>query len=135
MNIEIREYKDSDLDSLNIVLKEVYNIEKKGQKNNNNIELVAIYKENVVGYLVINKLYDNIKNINYAHINYVCVLKKYQNNKIGYNLLKKSIEISKTNNISYIELTSNKQRLIAHHLYEKIGFQIRDTNVFRKELI
>ena len=36
---------------------------------------------------------------------------------------------------SYIELTSNPTRIEAHGLYQKLGFNIRKTNVYRKEII
>ncbi len=135
MNVVIREYKDSDNLSLNKVLKESFNLEKKGNNNNNNIELVAVHNNIVVGYLVINKVFDSLKNNYYALINYVCVKEEYRNNKIGSNLLQKAIGICKEENIIYIELTSNKNRVEAQHLYKKYGFIIRDTDVFRKELI
>ncbi len=135
MNVVIREYKDSDNLSLNKVLKESFNLEKKGNNNNSNIELVAVHNNIVVGYLVINKVFDSLKNNYYALINYVCVKEEYRNNKIGSNLLQKAIDICNEENIIYIELTSNKNRVEAQHLYKKYDFIIRDTDVFRKELI
>lgn len=135
MNIEISEYEDCDINSLNIVLREAFNFEKKVNKKSSNIELVAKTDNTVIGYLVINTIYDSVQNIKYAHINYFCVLKEYRNKGIGYKLLQKALEKMEEDNISYIELTSNDNRKAAHHLYEKIGFKIRNTDVFRKEII
>ncbi|MBE6157869.1 MAG: GNAT family N-acetyltransferase [Firmicutes bacterium] len=134
MEIVIREYRDSDLVSLNKLLSEVYNLEKSGT-NSNNIELVAVIDQEVVGYLTINKLYDSVRDINYAFINYVCVLKKYRNKGIASNMLLKVFDICRDMNISYIELTSNSSRVDAQELYINSGFVIRETNVFRKELL
>lgn len=135
MKIIIREYSNTDLNSLNQLLYEAFNMKKSENKSNYNIELVAIINETVVGYLTLNPLYDSVQNINYAHINYVCTLKEYRNIGIATRLFQKVFDICKKQNISYIELTSNKARIEAHDLYKKLGFDIRETNVFRKELI
>jgi len=134
VEIVIREYRDSDLVSLNKLLSEVYNLEKSGT-NSNNIELVAVIDQEVVGYLTINKLYDSVRDINYAFINYVCVLKKYRNKGIASNMLLKVFDICRDMNVSYIELTSNSSRVDAQELYINSGFVVRETNVFRKELL
>ena len=134
MNIEIREYEEKDLDSLNILLEEVYGL-KKEINTNNNTELVAVLDNNVVGYLTINKLYDSVKNIKYCYINYVCVKKEYRRYHIATILLQKVEEICRKENISYIELTSNAKRIEAQYLYNKEGYIKRDTNVFRKVIL
>ena len=135
MNIIIREYEDKDMESLNELLDEVYKMKKSKNIANDNMELVAVDNERVVGYLTINKLFDSVQNINYANINYVCVLEKYRNRGICSNMLDKVINYCRENNISYIELTSNPTRKIARHLYEKKGFVERKTSVYRKEIV
>ncbi len=135
MNIIIREYEDKDMESLNELLDEVYKMKKSKNIANDNMELVAVDNERVVGYLTINKLFDSVQNINYANINYVCVLEKYRNRGICSNMLDKVINYCRKNNISYIELTSNPTRKIARHLYEKKGFVERETSVYRKEIV
>ena len=135
MEILIRNCIDSDLDSLNELLSETYNLTKKCSNNTTNIELVAVLSNEVVGYLTINKLYDSVLDCKYCYINYVCVKEKYRNNGIATSLFNKVFEICKNENISYIELTSNPMRLEAHKLYKKLGFNIRETDVFRKEII
>ena len=134
MEIDIRTYKTSDKDSLNILLKNVYNLEKK-ENNTNNIEIVAVYNNQVIGYLTINRLYDSVRNINYAFLNYVCVQKEYRNKGIASNMLEYVFNICKKLDISYIELTSNDKRIEAQYLYKNMGFSIRETNVFRKEIL
>lgn len=135
METTIRRFRDEDLESLNILLKEVYDKERKGKTLDNNIELVAVVDKKVVGYLILNKLYDVVCGIYYGHINFYCVLEKYRNKKIGTKLLEEVFNICKKEDIKYLELTSNSSRVAAHHLYKKFGFNIRNTNVFRKELI
>ena len=135
METTIRRFRDEDLESLNILLKEVYDKERKGKTLDNNIELVAVVDKKVVGYLILNKLYDVVCGIYYGHINFYCVLEKYRNKKIGTKLLEEVFNICKKEDIKYLELTSNSSRVAAHHLYKKLGFNIRNTNVFRKEII
>lgn len=134
MNIEIREYNENDFDSLNTLLEEVYNT-KKEFNTTNNTELVAVIDKDIVGYLTINKLYDSVKNIKYCYINYVCVKKEYRRYHIATKLLQEVEKICRNENITYIELTSNDKRIEAQYLYQKNGYNKRDTNVFRKVIL
>lgn len=132
--MEIRKYIGSDLFSLNVLLNDVYGI-KKVICTTDNIELVAIDREVVVGYLMVNKMHDSIRNIYYCMLNYVCVSKEYRRMGIATKLFEEVFNICRFENISYIELTSNAARVEAHALYKKLGFIVRDTTVFRKEFI
>lgn len=134
MDIRIREYIDSDITSLNILLQEVYGLEKK-TNTTFNTELVAEYNNEIVGYLTINKQFDSIKNIKYCYVNYVCVKEKYRRYHIATKLISKVEDICRKENISYIELTSGYNRTAAHELYKNIGFEKRDTNVYRKGIL
>ena len=135
MSIIIREYEDKDMESLNELLDEVYKMKKSKNIANDNMELVAVDNERVVGYLTINKLFDSVQNLNYANINYVCVLERYRNRGICSNMLDEVFKYCRKNSISYIELTSNPTRKIARYLYEKKGFVERETSVYRKEIL
>lgn len=135
MEVIIRRFKNEDLESLNILLNEVYEVKRRGFTTDSNIELVAVINNKVVGYTIINKLYDVIGNCYYAHVNYVCVLKEYRNKGIATKIFNEVFSICKEDKIKYIELTSNKSRKEAHKLYKNLGFDIRKTNVFRKEFI
>jgi len=132
--MEIRKYMGSDLFSLNVLLNDVYGI-KKVICTTDNIELVAIDRRVVVGYLMVNKMHDSIRNIYYCMLNYVCVSKEYRRMGIATKLFEEVFNICRFENISYIELTSNAARVEAHALYKKLGFIVRDTTVFRKEFI
>lgn len=134
MDIVIRKYNSSDIDSLNVLLKECYGITKVNN-DTNNIELVADYNNEIVGFLTINLLHDSVKNTKYCNINYVCVKKEYRNNDIATRMLEEVFNICRNLDIKCIELTSKSSRIEAHGLYEKVGFIKRDTDVFRKEII
>lgn len=136
MNCEVREFMSSDLESLNELLETTFNVKKTNKKScNDNLELIAFFDNKVIGYLVFSKLYDSVKDTYYGQINYVCVRDEYRNKGVATKLLDEVFQFSKKENISYIELTSNKKRIEANLLYKNKGFVIRDTNVFRKEIL
>ena len=50
---------------------------------------------------------------------------------VGRLLIEGAIRLAKENNAKTIELTSRPTREAANRLYQKIGFQQRETNVYR----
>lgn len=134
MNIVIREYQENDLDSVNIILLEAFNIKKENFNYENNKEVVATIGNHVVGYLLLTKVYNPIKKISYFIIDNVCVLSSKRGLGVGKKMLDYVDNIAKENNISYITLTSNYQRIAAHKLYEKCGYIKKETNIFKKEI-
>ena len=57
MNISIREYQENDLDGVNIVLYEAFNTTKDNFNYDNIKEVVALLDNQVVGYLLLTKVY------------------------------------------------------------------------------
>lgn len=53
---------------------------------------------------------------------------------VGAALTKAMIERARHRGCKTIELTSRPAREAANHLYRKLGFQLRETNVYRYEL-
>lgn len=96
--------------------------------------LLAIIDNKIVGMVTIDYLYDNFLNEKYAYINNVCVSTNYRGKKIGYNLMLRCEEIAKKENCKYIKLTSNKNRIAAHKLYNNLNYKIYDTTVFKKNI-
>ena len=52
----------------------------------------------------------------------------------GELLSKAALDKAKANGARTVELTSRPSRAAANHIYRKLGFEIRDTNVYRMEL-
>lgn len=50
---------------------------------------------------------------------------------VGEALTKEAIRIAQSRGARTIDLTSRRAREAAHRLYEKVGFAVRDTNVYR----
>lgn len=134
MNIIVREYQKNDLDDVNIILSEAFNITKNNFDNENFKEVVVEIDNQVVGYLLITKVYNPIKEIYYFIIDNVCVLSSYRGLGIGKKLMEYVDIIAKEENISYIILTSSYKRVAAHKLYERCGYVKRESNIFKKEI-
>lgn len=131
MNIEYRKIEYNDFNSLKELLSSCFDLEiKKICNDDNQYNLVAIYDSKVVGHLLFTKIYNPVDDIYWGKIDYVCVHDDYRNMKIATNLLDELERIEK--NIKYFELTSNEKRIIANHLYQKLGYTIVNTNLFRK---
>ncbi len=68
-----------------------------------------------------------------AWIEDVVVEKNARGKGIGKLLLEHAMQFAAEQGIPKIDLTSNPTRVAANELYKKIGFQLRDTNVYRYE--
>ena len=134
--VDIKEYIDDCYDSVNQLLVENFSLRKvKKDKDNEHVELVGIVDGKVVGYLLLTKIVDYISERKVCKVDYVCVNKDYRNQGVGSSLMKKAIDIALEYEAIYIELTSSIFREEARNLYEKLGFKVRESNIFRKELI
>ena len=69
-----------------------------------------------------------------AYIDDVIVDEHFRGRGIATLLFEKVIAVAKEHNAAYIALTSNPKRAAGIHLYEKLGFKKRDTNVYRLPL-
>lgn len=133
--IDVREYRMTDYFEVNRIIKEAFDVEKANVNlDDNYTELVGVVDDKVVGYLVLTRVLDLIKGKPYYLVDYVCVDSNYRNLGIGHRLMDKVLEIATANNALYIELTSRAERVAAHHLYEKCGYQKRDSFIFRRTL-
>lgn len=57
--------------------------------------------------------------------------KEYRNKGIATKLLDHCIETAKAQGVSSLNFTSNPQREAANKLYQSLGFEKRDTNVYK----
>ncbi|MCL5432960.1 MAG: GNAT family N-acetyltransferase [Patescibacteria group bacterium] len=60
--------------------------------------------------------------------------KKWRKKGIGRKLITSVINQARNDKIQYLDLTSNPKREEANNLYPRIGFEKRDTNVYRIKL-
>ena len=135
MDIKIRMYNDNDYDDVFKIIKEAFSCEKSKANSSFINEYVACLDGNIVGYFYLLDEIDIVKNIKILHLHYICVASKYRGMGIANEMMNFILNYAKDNNYERVELTSKNQRLAAHKLYEKYGFVIRDTSVYRKELV
>ena len=88
--------------------------------DDNNLFLVATHKENIVGFLSIQRgEYRRIRHTGYLVVG---IREKYRGMGIGSELFSKIDTWAMENNITRLELTVICSNTIAKHLYEKNGF-------------
>ena len=137
-NLSIREYCNDDFNEVIKLLKSNFKIsdtiKELDKDGDNGFSVVASLNKKIVGYIRVDIIKDIGKNSNYYFLSYVCVNSDYQNMNVATKMLDFVFNRAKDNKVIYIELTSRSSRKAANHLYLKTGFEIRDTNVFRKEV-
>lgn len=99
--------------------------------NSNNIYIFVVRNEKgkIIGMatLVVFKVLSGKR----AIIEDVVVDKDYRGQGLGKKLLQKMLSFAQSENVSYIDLTSKPSRVEANSLYLSLGFEKRDTNVYR----
>lgn len=137
MDINIRLMNEDDHNKVLALYEEVFGKKQINDyhiKDSNALFIIAQFNNEVVGLVQLDIIMDVFKGVKYGYINSVCTSPHYRRMGIGEKLMTKATEIAKENNCKYIELTSSDSKVAAHKLYFKNGYQIRKTNVFKKEL-
>ena len=133
--IGVREYRMTDYFDVSRILEEAFGVTKANVNPDNNYkEYVAVVNDVVAGYLVLTRVLDLVKGRPYYLVDYVSVAKSYRNLGLGQLLMERVLEVARKDKALYIELTSRKDRVVAHHLYEKVGFEKRDSYIYRRTL-
>lgn len=133
--IGVREYRMTDYFDVSRILEEAFGVTKANVNPDNNYkEYVAVVNDVVAGYLVLTRVLDLVKGRPYYLVDYVCVAKSYRNLGLGQLLMERVLEVARKDKVLYVELTSRKDRVAAHHLYEKVGFEKRDSYIYRRTL-
>jgi ribosomal protein S18 acetylase RimI-like enzyme len=65
----------------------------------------------------------------------IIIDENYRGQGLGKKLISEIIKFAREYKILKLQLTSNPQRLAARNLYQDLGFQIKDTDVFVLDLI
>jgi len=90
---------------------------------NNNVVLVAVLDDKIVGYLVgsLNTGYSYNKNIQ-AELDNMCILEEYRKMGIGKQLFLEFKKICQNNNISELKVVASYDNLNAIDFYKNNGF-------------
>ena len=135
MDIEIREYQDQDFEGVCHILQEAFSCSRGKIEGDTYREVVAIKDQKVVGYLLLTKVWNPMKEKNYMLVDYVCVSSECRGQGIGKQLLDFAEKIAKEEDVMYLQLTCSHFRVAAHKLYEKCNYVKRDSDIFRKEIV
>lgn len=101
-------------------------------QNRSMTALVARDGRELVGFGAI--VIYNVPTEKRAWIEEVMVDEKYRGQGLGEKLSLQLIEIAKKERVNRIYLSSGPKRIAARKLYEKLGFEKKDTNVFKLTL-
>lgn len=135
--MNIRLLRNNEYDKALNLYEKVFNkkqITKYELNDSNAYFIVAEIDNNIVGLVQLDIIIDVFGGFKYGYVNSVCVDENYRKNGIGTKLMNMVTEICEKEKCKHIELTSSNNKKAAHQLYFKLGYEIRDTNVFRKKL-
>ena len=142
MHIVVREYANEYFEDVRHLLMQVYDaditadvLEKHylGQR-----KTIFIAEDTCSGKLVgtafIELQEDYIRPTRIAYITYVAVEETYRRHGVGRRLLEMVERYAVKNGCDAMELTSANHRKNAHFFYKNIGFAVKETTVFIKEM-
>jgi len=69
-----------------------------------------------------------------AYLDDLVIDEKFRKMGIATKLMQKAVEEAKKHQAAYIDFTSRPERVAGNNLYEKLGFQKREANVYRMRL-
>ena len=133
--MEVRKYKDTDYEEVSSLLYHTFGYTKEKMSDERVYEFVLEVDGKVVGYFNCMEEIDIIRNLKIFHIGYVCVDEACRGKGYGRCLMEYAISFAKENHVTRLELTSGNKRVAAHQLYLSLGFEKRDSSIFRKELL
>lgn len=90
---------------------------------------VAKNKNNIVGMVTV--IVYRIPYAKKAYIEDIVVDESFRQMGLGKLLLEKAVAFAKEQKVAYVQFTSKKTREAGNALYNKLGFEIHDTNVYR----
>lgn len=69
-----------------------------------------------------------------SHVEDVVVDEAYRGQGIGKKIMDAVVDVARDERVAYVQLTSRPDRVAGNKLYQKLGFESRETNVYRLEL-
>lgn len=100
---------------------------------NEDIYVVCLDDE-IAGMCMVDYIDDIFISRRTALVNGVCVGEEYRGKGIATFMLGEIEKLALEDGCTEIMLTSSSKRVCANELYKKLGFEIKDTNVFKKKI-
>ena len=141
MKVKIRDYKSTDYSALVELLKDVYDsnikkdiLESKYVSDTRNILIAVDELDRLLGCTFIEFQEDYVRPRKILYVTYVAVSERFRNCGIGH-LLYEEVEMRcKEKSCSAVEFTSANYRTVAHSFYHSMGYKVKDTSIFIKEM-
>lgn len=131
----IKELTKMDLEEAKEIYCESFNKKEKEISIDLTGTILGIYLDDrLIGIAQIDYINNYFENKKIAYINSLCIKKGYRHQGYGDQLLKACIKIARDNRADMVNLTSNKNRVYAHMLYQKNDFEAIDTVLLKKDL-
>jgi ribosomal protein S18 acetylase RimI-like enzyme len=96
---------------------------------NSHLFLACDESENIMGMLTVGIYYSPTGKK--AWIEDVVVNDTYRGQGIGEKLVRHAVDFAKTKDVNLLMLTSHPSRIAANKLYPRVGFNKRETNVYK----
>lgn len=134
-NLSVRRMNTNDID----IVKEIYSEAFRKQVSsvidytNEDIYVVCLDDE-IAGMCMVDYIDDIFISRRTALVNGVCVGEEYRGKGIATFMLDEIEKLALEDGCTEIMLTSSSKRVCANKLYKKLGFEIKDTNVFKKKI-
>ncbi len=129
----IRKYNNEDYTTVNKIITDNFEHRLEPFAYDDGVDqYVCLLDDNIVGYFVLTKIKNVVRNFYYYLLDYFCVDIDHQGMGIGSEMMKYLTDKADQEDIEYIQLTCSNKRSCAKHLYEKFDFVVKDTNVFRR---
>ncbi len=93
---------------------------------------VAVQENKIIGSLTL--VFFQIPTGHRCRIEDVVVDENWRSKGIGASLISHALSLAKSKGYFRIELTSRPTRWEANRLYKRLGFELRETNVYMKDL-
>lgn len=104
--------------------------------NSDTSQLLCIHIDNKLVAFLKCDIIDDFVSVGkpYMFLSNLCVEKEYRGKGLSTILLNEAEKISKDFNCEYIFLTCSNDKVCAHGVYKKMGYNIKNSNIFIKYL-
>lgn len=135
-NLIVRRMNNEDIKGLKKIYSNAFDVKTSSVINYTNEDIyVVCNNDDVLGMCMLDYIDDIFVSKRTAYVNAVCVDKKYRNKGVATFMLSEIEKIALEDGCTEIMLTSTSIREAANHLYNKLGFSVYDTNVFKKKIV
>ncbi len=131
----VRRINKNDLEKVKNIYALAFDTEVLVQIDYINQDIYVVCKDDLIlGMCMVNYIDDIFVGKRTAYINAVCVDKQYRKHGVATFMLGEIEKMCIEDGCTEIMLTSSSKRTNANKLYKELGYNIYDTNVFKKEL-